>query len=232
MQSDKFCYNVIQKARIALKVINEICPICSGNDLNKYYKGQGRDYFLCNRCDLVFAPKEQLPSVDVEKTKYDQHQNSPQDSGYRAFLSKLFTPIQKFIKPKSHGLDFGSGPGPTLSKMLEEEGYNMDIYDIFYAPNQEVFLKKYDFITTTEVIEHLHRPKDELLRLVNILKRGGFLGVMTAFRPEQEKFGDWYYKNDPTHVRFFTPKTFEYIANMLSLQIVYITDGVVIFKNS
>ena len=211
-----------------MKRANNICPLCRNGNTLSYDEGQGRVYLLCKECDLVFVPKEQLPSIDVEKTKYDQHQNSPQDSGYRAFLSKLFTPMQEFIKPKSHGLDFGSGPGPTLSKMFEEAGYKMDIYDIFYAPNQEVFSKKYDFITTTEVIEHLHQPREELERLSSMLSEGGVLGVMTAFRPEQEQFASWYYKNDPTHVRFFTPKTFEYIAKMLDMQIVYMADGVVI----
>ena len=213
-----------------MKIVKNICPLCRNGNLESYYKGQGRSYLLCRECDLVFVPKEQLPSLDVEKTKYDQHQNSPQDSGYRAFLSKLFIPMQKFIEPNSHGLDFGSGPGPTLSKMFEEAGYKMDIYDIFYAPNKEVFTKEYDFITTTEVIEHLHKPREELIRLATMLKGGGTLGVMTAFRPEQEQFASWYYKNDLTHVRFFTPKTFEYIAKMLNLQIVYIDDGVVIFR--
>jgi len=213
-----------------LKIVKNICPLCRNGNLENYHKGQGRSYLLCRECDLVFVPKEQLPSLDVEKTKYDQHQNSPQDSGYRAFLSKLFIPMQKFIEPNSHGLDFGSGPGPTLSKMFEEAGYKMDIYDIFYAPNKEVFTKKYDFITTTEVIEHLHKPREELIRLASMLKSGGVLGVMTAFRPVKDKFASWYYKNDLTHVRFFTPKTFEYIAKMLNLQIVYIDDGVVIFQ--
>ena len=207
-----------------------ICPLCRNDIIKSYYKEAKRSYLLCNKCDLVFVPSKQLPSRNIEKTKYDQHQNSPQDSRYRAFLSKLFTPMQKFIKPNSYGLDFGSGPGPTLSKMFEEVGYKMDIYDIFYAPNKEVFTKKYDFITTTEVIEHLHKPKEELSRLVAMLNDGGVLGVMTSFRPKQELFASWYYKNDLTHVRFFTPKTFEYIANMLSLKIIYIDDGVVIFK--
>ena len=213
-----------------MKRDNNICPLCRNDNIQNYYKEEGRSYLLCKECDLVFVPSEQLPSIDVEKTKYDQHQNSPQDSRYRAFLSKLFIPMQKYIEAKSHGLDFGSGPGPTLSKMFEEIGYKMDIYDIFYAPNREVFEKKYDFITTTEVIEHLHKPRKELIRLASMLKEGGVLGVMTSFRPKQEEFASWYYKNDLTHVRFFTPKTFEYLANIIDMQIVYIVDGVVIFK--
>jgi len=225
-----FCYNIFKKARITLKRDNNICPLCRNDNLQSYYEGQGRSYLLCNHCDLVFVPKEQLPGLDVEKIKYDQHQNSPQDSGYRAFLSKLFMPMQKFIESKRYGLDFGSGPGPTLSKMFEESGYKIDIYDIFYAPNEEVFENKYDFITTTEVVEHLHKPREELMRLAGMIKDGGVLGVMTAFRPSKEQFASWYYKNDVTHVRFFTPKTFEYLSKMLDMKIVYINEGVVIFQ--
>ncbi len=209
---------------------SNICPICNSKNLEDYHNGEGRSYLLCKECDLVFVPFNELPTIDVEKKKYDQHQNSPQDSGYRAFLSKLYIPIQEFIKPNSYGLDFGSGPGPTLSKMFEELGYKMDIYDIFYAQNNEVFKREYDFITTTEVIEHLHKPKEELLRLAGMLKIGGVLGIMTAFRPDKEQFASWYYKNDPTHVRFFTPKTFEYIAKLLRMEIIYIDNGVVILK--
>jgi len=210
-------------------VINSnLCPLCTSRRVENYYKGQGRNYLLCKECDLVFVPQNDLPSIEVEKKKYDQHQNSPEDSEYRAFLSKLFIPMQKFIKPKTYGLDFGSGPGPTLSKMFEENGYKMDIYDIFYAPNDNVFKRKYDFITTTEVIEHLHKPREELTRLADMLKEDGVLGIMTAFRPEKEQFNSWYYKNDLTHVRFFTSKTFEYIAQMLNMQISYISGGVVI----
>ena len=65
-----------------------------------------------------------------------------------------------------------------------------------------------------------------------MLNKDGTLGVMTAFRPPKEQFSSWYYKNDLTHVRFFTPKTFEYIADILNMQIVYIDDGVVIFKTA
>jgi SAM-dependent methyltransferase len=140
------------------------------------------------------------------------------------------TPFKSYIPTNSQGLDFGSGPGPTLSKMFEEDGYKMDIYDIFYAKNEMVFDKIYDFITMSEVIEHIHNLDIELNRVWSILKSGGFLGIMTAFRPTDEEFANWYYKRDLTHVRFFSEKTFRYIAHTLGATIVYIDNGVVILK--
>lgn len=208
------------------------CPLCQSSYHKLYTKGENREYLYCKTCDLVYVPKDMLPTLKQEKTKYDQHQNSPEDKGYRSFLNKLFQPMKTLLMQDAKGLDFGSGPGPTLSKMFEEAGFEIDIYDIFYAKNEKVFQKKYDFITSTEVIEHIHDVNFEILRLWDMLKSGGFLGIMTAFRPSKEEFDKWYYKRDLTHVRFFTPKTFEYLSVMTGGKIVYIADGVVILKKS
>lgn len=42
--------------------------------------------------------------------------------------------------------------------MLEEAGHNMALYDIYYHPDTAVLEKQYDFMTATEVIEHLYHP--------------------------------------------------------------------------
>ena len=88
------------------------------------------------------------------------------------------------------GLDFGSGPGPTLSIMFREAGYPMEIYDYFYAPNTDVLNNQYDFITATEVIEHLRHPIQTLNLLWKILKPGGVLGIMTETVPDHKLFSD------------------------------------------
>jgi len=210
--------------------MSELCPLCLSCENKLFWHSEDRDYLHCQKCDLVYVPQASLPSLEVEKIKYDQHQNSPHDKGYREFLNRLLRPIKNHISCEDKGLDFGSGPGPTLSKILEEDGFKMDIYDYFYANNPAIFKNRYDFITTTEVIEHLHDVKMEIERVWNILESGGVLGIMTAFRPDYEKFGSWYYKRDLTHVRFFTPLTFEYLAIKLKAKIVFIDNGVVILK--
>jgi 2-polyprenyl-3-methyl-5-hydroxy-6-metoxy-1,4-benzoquinol methylase len=113
---------------------------------------------------------------------------------------------------------------------MSELGFQMEIYDYFYHNNPKVFEDKYDFITTTEVIEHLHNPKDEIVKLWNCLKDGGILGIMTAFRVSDEEFGDWYYKRDLTHVRFFTEASFRWLAKELDAELVIPRSGVVILK--
>ncbi|HHZ83496.1 MAG TPA: class I SAM-dependent methyltransferase [Nitrospirales bacterium] len=189
-----------------------MCPLCQAENTIKICTDRHREYLRCQICQLIFVPPNFFLSADDEKARYDTHQNSPDDPKYRAFLSRLFIPMQNRLSPGSSGLDFGSGPGPTLSVLFEEAGHSMALYDHFYAPYPAVLDTPYDFITVTEVVEHLHHPREELDRLWTILKPGGILGIMTKLAPNQEAFAEWYYKRDPTHVCFFSRTTFEWLA--------------------
>lgn len=110
------------------------------------------------------------------------------------------------------GLDYGCGPGPTLSVMLEERGFAMEIYDPFFAPEAGVLQRCYDFITCTETVEHFHSPADEFNQLNRLLRPGSWLGVMTEMMPEEGAFADWYYVRDPTHVCFYRRQTMDWLA--------------------
>ncbi len=205
-----------------------ICPLCQSSQTSKFSHSENRQYHHCQNCDLVFVPEKFFVSTVDEKAKYDNHQNSPENQGYCTFLDKLLLPMQEHLKRGDKGLDFGSGPGPTLSVLMRNRGYEMEIYDIFYHDNRQVFQNQYDFITSTEVIEHLHNPLEEIEKLWSCLKEGGVLGLMTAFRVDA--FETWYYKRDLTHIIFFTPSTFEWLAKRLGARVTIPESGVVILK--
>ncbi len=190
-----------------------MCPLCRAANVSQpYHEDKHRDYCYCRSCHLVFVPPAQFLSAEEEKAQYDLHRNNPADQGYRRFLGRLFTPMRARLRPGSRGLDFGSGPGPTLSVMFEEIGHSMAIYDQFYARDSSVLERTYEFITATEVLEHLHHPRKELDRLWGLLEPGGSLGVMTKLVRDPAAFARWHYKNDPTHVCFFSRSTFEWLA--------------------
>ena len=213
-----------------LRAYNRTCPLCETSDGKEFYRDKTRDYFRCRVCNLVFVPPSQFLSAEDEKARYDLHQNSPDDEEYRRFLSRIFIPIRGALSPGSLGLDFGSGPGPTLSVMFEETGYSMKIYDYFYSPDPSVLEKQYDFITATEVAEHLHNPKEELDRLWSCLKPGGKLGIMTKLALDRDAFANWHYKDDPTHVSFFSRATFEWLAGKWQANVTFTGKDVIIFS--
>ena len=133
--------------------------------------------------------------------------------------------------PGNCGLDFGSGPGPTLSLMFEEAGYSVAVYDHYYAREPAVLERQYDFITATEVLEHLREPGRELDSLWGCLKPGGNLGVMTKFALDQERFAQWHYKNDPTHVCFFSRATLDWLATEWQAELTFVdTDAAIFLK--
>ena len=190
----------------------DICPLCGYARVSDYAKDGLRSYLQCKECRLVFVAQQFHLSSEDERAVYDLHRNSPDDPGYRQFLSRLADPLLERLAPNSCGLDFGSGPEPTLSVILAEQGHQMSVYDPYYAPNQQALADRYDFITSTEVVEHLAAPGQELNRLWALLKPGGWLGIMTKLVVNRTAFGSWHYKNDPTHISFFSMQTFQYLA--------------------
>jgi hypothetical protein len=213
-----------------LNIKQRTCPLCGAIKKNiLFYKGKRRDYFQCLTCSLVFVDPDRFLSKKDEKTIYDLHQNSPDDKGYQKFLKRIIIPMQKGLARGSSGLDFGSGPGPVLAGMFKNAGFPMALYDRFYAPDLKVFEKPYDFITATEVVEHLHDPGKELDRLWTCLKPGGRMGIMTKLVIDKKAFASWHYKRDLTHVCFFSKTTFEWLAHRFRADLIFAEKDVVLF---
>lgn len=210
------------------------CPLC-GDDPAAYYSDSRRDYFQCQGCSLVFVDAEQRLNIAAEKAEYDLHQNCPNDKGYQQFLSRLVNPLLNHINVGAYGLDFGCGPGPAIKPMLFKHGVDVINYDPIYYPNEYCLSnnKAYDFITTTEVIEHVYQPDKVLPQLWDLLKSGGVLAIMTKLVIDKAAFSRWHYKNDPTHICFYSEETFLFIARQLNAKLVFVEKDVIfLFKSS
>ncbi len=209
------------------------CPLCYSHQINLFTQDKKREYFRCSQCDLIFVDRNCLLSSEDEKAIYDYHENNIFDANYRQFLNRLFQPLTDSLSPGSSGLDFGCGPGPALAHMFLEAGYSMAIYDPYYAPIKHVLTKQYDFVTSTEAIEHFALPGEEITRLDQCLKPGGQLGIMTKLTDTVDNFKNWHYKNDPTHINFFSQQTFKWLANKLNYSVqFYGVDTIVLTKRN
>lgn len=198
------------------------CPLCAGAEISFYSRDKRRPYLSCGTCSLVFVPPAWHLGREAERAQYLLHRNQIDDPGYRAFLSRLMLPLLERLTPGARGLDFGCGPGPALAHMLREAGFEVALYDSFFAPGVETLETGYDFVCATEVVEHLFEPGRELERLWARLPPQGWLGIMTKLLREPVTFTSWHYKNDPTHVCFFSDETWRWWAGQhdATLQII------------
>ncbi|MDY6815601.1 MAG: class I SAM-dependent methyltransferase [Pseudomonadota bacterium] len=188
------------------------CPLCLEGHPEFFRQIGTRIYLRCSTCQATIMTPQSRLSAGEERHIYELHENDPEDAGYRRFLSKLANPLTERLPPGAEGLDFGCGPGPALAGMLEEAGFAMALYDPFFHPDKASLARSYDFITCTEVVEHLHEPAEAFSLLDRLLRPGGWLGIMTCFQTDDERFDNWHYRRDPTHVVFYRQATFEWLA--------------------
>lgn len=193
---------------------DEICPICSagGNFFYKIMK-KSRTFFLCPSCNLVFQTVESLPGADEELARYELHRNDEEDEGYRKWLGSF---IKSSVIPWYNDgsiLDFGSGPRPVLSEILESEGYPVFSYDPFFAPRWPDE-GNFSLILLCEVLEHIHDPLKEFRRLGSVAADGAILSLKTQFLPSSnsDDFKGWWYKEDTTHIRFYSPESLKVLG--------------------
>ncbi len=253
------------------------CPLCANGATKPFYRDRKRDFFHCPQCDLVFVPPEFHLAPEAEKARYDFHQQSLADSGYRTFLNRLFKPLETKLKqypprlslrsshpshggdflnspppegcpkggvgldvapfqslsalmPGACGLDFGCGQEPTLSVLFEEAGYACANYDLHFANDPAILEKQYDFLTCSETMEHFCRPREEFERFLKLVKPGGWIGIMTQLRDEAPPFSTWFYKDDATHICFFSRKSFQWLEKTCGLNTEFHPDSVVFFQ--
>lgn len=199
-------------------------------EVRAFHEDINRIYLRCACCALVFVPREFHLDRDREKAEYDCHENDVDDPGYRAFLSRLATPLIARLPQAATGLDFGCGPAPALAAMLREAGHTVALYDPFYAPERTVLSQRYQFICATEVVEHLRAPGQELAQLWSQLLPGGWLAIMTKLVRDQQAFAAWHYIRDPTHISFFSRDTWAWWAHTRCAQLEIIGADVILLR--
>ncbi len=205
------------------------CLLCHANTVSQKAVIQSIPFFECKTCGCIFKDPATFPSANEERQRYLLHQNDVTDAGYQKFVEPLVSRVRNDFHPTSTGLDYGAGTGPVITKLLTEKGYEMNLYDPFFHPNLEVLTTKYNFIVCCEVMEHFHRPQKEFHQLHSYLLPTGKLYCMTELYSEQLNFDDWHYKNDLTHVLFYTEDSVRWIADHVGFSKVEFDDRLVVF---
>lgn len=201
------------------------CPLC-GSPSARFAAGEDRSYRHCPCCGLIFVPRAFFISREEEVRRYLEHNNSLDNAGYVAMFEKKIALLDTACPRAATVLDYGCGYEPVLKILLERRGYRADVYDENFFPGNPP-RPAYDLVISTETFEHFKTPAKEIEKILSLLAPAGHLAVMTRFYPAnadgplREDFERWYYKRDPTHIVFYSAKTFSWMARHFGLGIVY-----------
>ena len=191
------------------------CRLCANPETEQWTDNKEKTYHYCCKCGLIQLDKAHLLSPTEEKERYLRHNNTPENKGYTTYLNDFIdTAVIPSVKPGGEILDFGSGPVPALSKLLTARGFPTISFDPFFTDNTDWKNKSFDAIVAVEVFEHLHHPEIIIPRIRKTLKTDGYLIIRTLLHDEDHKsFMKWWYREDGTHVSFYSGKTIEYICS-------------------
>lgn len=202
--------------------------------LNHAPKDQAH-FFKCNECCCIFRNSFYILPENEEHLRYFTHNNDLDDPNYIKYLSDSIKPFLEHIKDDEFGLDFGCGPTKGIEHILKGKNFNLTSFDKYFYPSFKTSLipnanseiqssslleadqqNLYDYIFCHEVVEHFVDTRHEFEHLIKKLKPKGRLFIRTEIYPED--FENWYYKNDSTHVFFFSEITFNYLAKLFNLE--------------
>lgn len=211
------------------------CILCNNSSIfsleftKKYKKLGNRSYIQCPECDLIFVPQVFHLSLREEEERYKLHHNTISNEGYVHNFNEIISLVRQYCPDINSVLDYGCGPGPVLAELLKRNGFECDIYDPIFFP--EYPSSSYDLVISTEVFEHFREVRTELERVISLIRPGGFLAIMTSLHDPLLNFEEWWYHSDPTHISFFSMKTFDWISRRYGLNLIFAnTKNLIIMK--
>lgn len=200
------------------------CKICGTIPRIILHERTSVKYYQCPECGFIQKEEAAFISPAKELAIYLTHENSLDKPDYVAYLKRFVNnSLIPFLGDKTAGLDFGSGPEPVLAQILRRDyQLQVDLYDYYFSPEKIYEGKTYDFIVSSEVVEHLQNPLPSFQLLASLLNKGGILSIMTLLHPDNDRlFQDWWYTRDKSHVSFYLEKTMSKIANITGMEMLY-----------
>ena len=204
-----------------------VCLVCGNNDVHNYHLIDGYQFVRCGGCGFVFThpmpPQDALNELytgdsPVTETFYPKGGSRWRRALYQAFL------LRKYLKGRKRAIDIGCGGGFIAEglRLMGADAYGFDINErsITYArarfPKCRFFVNSYDqleaidepfdFVFSSEVIEHVGDLNGYMSLLAKLTREGGFVYITTPDmgspnRPDNVL--DWGPFGPPQHIQYF-----------------------------
>lgn len=236
------------------------CKFCGANEgfiFPLRTKKINLEYYRCGICGGISLSEKNYLSIEEQIARYKLHQNKLEDLGYTRFLCEFIVKTFSFLPNYDRGiiLDYGSGPTPSLIRLLhlvskkQETRCDFDKkidsigdyvtylsntlpvlpstnsiigWDPFFASDTILEQGMASLVLCLEVAEHFENPLQGFTGLANACSVGGYVAVGTLPMPDDmsipEGFKGWWYKDDKTHVSFYTEKAMISCGKMCGLK--------------
>jgi SAM-dependent methyltransferase len=203
------------------------CPVCGFPGDYPLEAGKRR-FKRCKQCAFIQA--QTFPTEEEARRRYELHDNGAGNEGYSRFLSSVIEKALAAAPGARSVLDWGSGPNPLAVDLLRQRGFSVTGWDPFFASENEPLEAAYDLILCIETAEHFFDPQKEFRRISQSLKQDGLAVLHTHLAPlDDSTFSTWWYKEDFTHVSFYTEESLRFLAEDAGLSVDRIEERKLVF---
>ncbi|MCC7331304.1 MAG: class I SAM-dependent methyltransferase [Flavobacteriales bacterium] len=228
---------------ILLKIIlhHKSCLITQSKDLYPL-KGYEKNYLVKSKSSgFVFCSK-----IPTEAEILKHYSNYPIGYGTDSKITtiRIHEALDEFEKYRKTNrlLDVGCGPGLFL---IEAQKRGWEVFGTEFTDKQLAYLNEkgittvkgkltessfepdfFDVIISSEVIEHINNPIEEMKHFYRLLRKGGLVYITTPNFNAIERFilkGDYNIIEYPEHLCYYTPDTINLLLTKSGFQKVKIT---------
>lgn len=174
------------------------CPVCRARQAHFCFEKNQYDIFKCGQCGFLFV--HPYPSESVLQQHYTHNYRSATAIFYPKAASRRWRgfwrslPLAQYVINKDV-LDIGCGGGFMVEAFarIGARASGLDISEnsiayarnrwpnyAFYCESQEVFRRRhltYDFVFSSEVLEHVPGPDEFMQTLAAVTRPGGFVYI-------------------------------------------------------
>lgn len=219
------------------------CPVCNKAETNYFVTKNDFSFNKCDQCDFVFLypmpEQEELNQQYIEgENELEPACNKPSSRLRRAFL-KLPRFLPYAFRKKT--LDFGCGGGFIAHALsfIAKSSNGIDINENAIAYAKQHFKRanyacidfvqllkakdKYDFVYSSEVIEHVSDINLYMKTLAHLVEKGGVAYITTPDMGHPNVPQDitkWSMLCPPIHVQHFTQKTVKQLFKRYGFEVI------------
>ncbi len=220
----------------------DACPICDGVQTAFYARQDEYDFVACRSCGFVFLfpmPDDaSLAAVYDDAAfrvgRYPKAKSRMRRATMRAlrlwphFVGKdaidvgcgggFVAEAMRRLGARSSGLDISSGSIAYAKDAFSKVRFYEETFETFLARGES-----FDFIHSSEVIEHIGDVKSYMTFLAGIARPGAKLFLTTpdiAHPTVPDDVTDWDMFSPPRHVQFFSEATLTRLFNTFGFDIV------------